>query len=218
MGTCKSIRNHLRTWFLKALASEKNPDRATSKFVADAIENNGDTCLWHNAKFSLGGHTIPKGLSIHLFTNVTVQKISSDDVRAMIIQVSKSSEPYPGIYSFSEFLFSKVPFTNLRCLMLYGFRFSHDFPQWLKELNLKVFHMGKFCLETDPNMSKFSCDFDTLERLYVVNYDGNERIHIARALKKLVVYCPESDRSIRKRKDGEGLKICPKGSPAVEEM
>jgi hypothetical protein len=221
MLTCKDLRNHLHTWFLQALASEKNPDRATSRFIANAIGNDSDTCLWLNAKFFLENHTIPNGLSIHLLTNVTAKKIFSHEVCSMIIQVSGLSEPsdsYLNIRKSLELLFSKVSFTNLKCLMLYGFRPLHDFPQWLKKLNLKVFHMGKFSFETDPGCNHFSCDFDTLERLYVVNYDCNEQIHIARALKELVVYCPESDRSIRKRKGGEGLKICLKGSSAVEEV
>ena len=87
IATCKYIRNQLNTWFLQLLASKNNPDRATSGFIIDAIGDKGDTCLWRNAKFLIKDHAIPKDLSIHLFTNTTAEKISSDEVRSMIIQV-----------------------------------------------------------------------------------------------------------------------------------
>ena len=89
--TCKYIRNQLDTWFLRVLASENNPDRATSGFIVDAIGDKGDTCLWRNAKFFIKDHDIPKELSIHLFANTTAEKISSDEVRSMIIQLSGST-------------------------------------------------------------------------------------------------------------------------------
>ena len=37
IATCKYIRNQLNTWFLQVLASENNPDRATSGFIVDSI-------------------------------------------------------------------------------------------------------------------------------------------------------------------------------------
>ena len=88
IATCKYIRNQLNTWFLQLLASQNNPDRATSGFIIDAIGNKGNTCLWCNAKFFIKDHDIPKDLSIHLFANTTAKKISSDEVRSMIIQLS----------------------------------------------------------------------------------------------------------------------------------
>ena len=94
IATCKYIRNQLNTWFLQVLASENNPDRATSGFIVDAIGNKGNTCLWCNAKFFIKDHGIPKELSIHLFANTTAKKISSDEVRSMIIQLSGSPESY----------------------------------------------------------------------------------------------------------------------------
>ena len=94
IATCKYIRNQLNTWFLQLLASENNPDRATSGFIVDAIGNKGNTCLWRNAKFFIKDHDIPKDLSIHLFANTTAKKISSDEVRSMIIQLSGSPESY----------------------------------------------------------------------------------------------------------------------------
>ena len=94
IATCKYIRNQLDTWFLRALASENNPDRATSGFIVDAVGDKGDTCLWRNAKFFIKDHDIPKELSIHLFANTTAEKISSDEVRSMIIQLSGLPESY----------------------------------------------------------------------------------------------------------------------------
>ena len=91
IATCKYIRNQSNTWFLQVLASENNPDRATSGFIIDAIGNKGNTCLWCNAKFLIKDHAIPKDFSIHLFANTTAKKISSDEVRSMIIQVSGST-------------------------------------------------------------------------------------------------------------------------------
>ena len=94
IATCKYIRNQLNTWFLQLLASKNNPDRATSGFIIDAIGNKGNTCLWRNAKFFIKDHDVPKDFSIHLFTNTTAEKISSDEVRSIIIQVSGSPESY----------------------------------------------------------------------------------------------------------------------------
>ena len=90
IATCKYIRNWSNTWFLHALASENNPDRATSGFIVDAIGNKGDTCLWRNVKFLIKDLDIPKDLYIHLFANTTAEEISSDEVRSMIIQLSGS--------------------------------------------------------------------------------------------------------------------------------
>jgi hypothetical protein len=193
MCTCKSLRDFLQPWFLQALASETYPDRATSKFIADAIGNNVDACLWLNAKFYRWNLWIPKGLSIHLFTNTITKKISSSEVRSMIIQVSKPFDSYSDSCEFLNLLFSKVSFTNLKCLMLSGFRFWHKFPKWLKKLNLEVFHMAKFSLEVSVKQCRFSCDFDILERLYVVNHYSKADVILSRPLKELVVYCPESD-------------------------
>ena len=99
IATCKYIRNQLNTWFLQLLASENNPDRATSGFIIDAIGNKGNTCLWCNAKFFIKDHDVPKDLSIHLFANTTAKKISSDEVRSMIIQLSGSPKSYDIRYS-----------------------------------------------------------------------------------------------------------------------
>ena len=87
IATCKYFRNQLDIWFLQVLASKNNPDRATSGFIVDAIGNEGNPCLWRNAKFFIKDHDIPKDLSIHLFVNTTAEKISSDEVRSMIIRV-----------------------------------------------------------------------------------------------------------------------------------
>ena len=61
IATCKYIRNQLDTWFLQVLASENNPDRATSGFIVDAIGNEGNTCLWRNAKFFIKDHDYSQG-------------------------------------------------------------------------------------------------------------------------------------------------------------
>ena len=129
-ATCKYIRNQLNAWFLQLLASEKYPDRATSGFIVDAIGDKGDTCLWRNTKFLIKDHDIPKDLSIHLFVNTTAKKISSDEVRSMIIQVSglfNSSAPSDlqrDIREFLKFLFLEVSFKNLKCLMFCGIELS----------------------------------------------------------------------------------------------
>ena len=105
IATCKYIRNQLNTWFLQLLASKNNPDRATSGFIVDAIGNKGNTCLWCNAKFLIKDHGIPKDLSIHLFANTTAKKISSDEVRSMIIQLSGSPESYDDSSQISKISF-----------------------------------------------------------------------------------------------------------------
>ena len=146
IATCKYIRNQPNTWFLQLLASEIYPDRATSGFIVDAIGNKGNTCLWCNAKFFIKDHDIPKELSIHLFANTTAEKISSDEVRSMIIQVSgspESSDPHD-IRKFLKFLFSKVSFKKLKCLMFCGIELSKEFSQEIGALNLDVFHIRNF--------------------------------------------------------------------------
>ena len=155
IATCKYIRNQLNTWFLQLLASKNNPDRATSGFIIDAIGNKGNTCLWCNAKFLIKDHDIPKDLSIHLFANTTAEKISSDEVRSMIIQLSglsnssNPSDPHHDIRKFLKFLFSKVSFKNLKCLMFCGIELSNEFSQEIGALNLDVFHMRNFRYDTD---------------------------------------------------------------------
>ena len=156
IATCKYIRNQLNTWFLQLLASKNNPDRATSGFIIDAIGNKGNTCLWCNAKFFIKDHGVPKGLSIHLFANTTAKKISSDEVRSMIIQLSGSPESYEESCEFLKFLFSKVSFKNLKCLMFCGIELSEEFSQEIGTLNLDVFHMRNFRYHIDLAFFEFS--------------------------------------------------------------
>ena len=198
IATCKYIRNQSNTWFLRALASENNPDRATSGFVIDAIEyGGGDTCLWCNEEFFIKGHhTIPKDLSIHLFVNTTAKKISSDEVRSMIIQLSGSPESYEKSREFLTFLFLKVSFKSLKCLMLCGIELSNDFSQEIGELNLDVFHMRNFRYHTNWAPNEFFRYWNFLKTLYVVHPDENEYVQPPEKLKKLVIYCPQSSKDI----------------------
>ena len=155
IATCKYIRNQLNTCFLQLLASENNPDRATSGFIVDSIGDKGNICLWRSAKFFIKDRYIPKDLSIHLFANTTAEKISSDEVRSMIVQVSGLSsppdpyDPHHNIRKFLKFLFSKVSLKNLKCLMFCGIEFSMEFSQEMGALNLDVFHMRNFRYDTD---------------------------------------------------------------------
>ena len=204
IATCKYIRNQLNTWFLQLLASENNPNRATSGFIVDAIGNEGNTCLWRNAKFFIKDHDIPKDLSIHLFANTTAEKISSDEVRSMIIQVSGlsnpsnlfnpsiSSDPHHDIRKFLTFLFLKVSFKNLKCLMLCRIELSNDFSQEIGKLNLDVFHMRNFCHPTDSDHDYFFRYCYSLKTLYVMCPDEGVSVCPPHELKKLVIYCPKS--------------------------
>jgi hypothetical protein len=229
MSTSNAIGNCLDTSFLKALASEKYPDRATSRFIADAIGDNNDICLLLNAKFYLVDCNIPKGLFIHLFTNTTAGKVWSHEVRSMIIQLSGPSEPLDSFMSselnndicrFLEFLFSKVSFTNLRCLMLYGIQLSCKFSSWIEDLNLKVFHMAKFSYDGDFAAREFFNHYYTLERLYVVHPDDDVLVVPPDNLKKLVIYCPESSKYVinRRKPMWYGLDISLRECHALEEM
>ena len=192
VATCKYIRNQLDTWFLQALASENNPDRATSGFIVDAIGDKSNTCLWRNATFSIKDHDIPKDLSIHLLTNTTTTKISSDEVRSMIIQVSGSPGSYVDIRKFLKFLFSKVSFKDLKCLMLCGIELSNDFSQEMGTLNLDVFHMRNFHYDADWAKNGFFCYCNSLKTLYIVHPDEGEVVYSPHELEKLVLYCPKS--------------------------
>ena len=220
IATCKYYRNQLNTWFLRPLASEKNPDRATSGFIVDAIGNKGDTCLWHNTTFFIKDHNVPKDLSIHLFVNTTTEKISSDEVRSMIIQSSGSPESYVNIREFLKFLFLKVSFKNLKCLMFCGIKLSIDFSQEMGALNLDVFHMRNFRDYTGLARLDFFNYFNSLKTLYVVHPDKGEGFYIPETLKKLVIYCPKSSKdTINERRDfNRGLWIDARKCHALEEM
>ena len=194
--TCKYVRNQSNTWFLQVLASENNPDRATSGFIVDAIGNKGDTCLWRNAKFFIKDYDIPKDLSIHLFANAIAEKISSDEVRSMIIQLSGSPESYEKSREFLTFLFLKVSFKSLKCLMLCGIELSNDFSQKIGELNLDVFHMRNFRYHINRTLSKFFRYCNSLKTLYVVHPEGDLPVYPPEKLKKLVIYCPKSSKDM----------------------
>ena len=203
IATCKYIRNQLNTWFLQLLASKNNPDRATSGFIIDAIGNKGDTCLWRNVKFFMKDHDIPKELSIHLFANTTAEKISSDEVRSMIIQVSglpssddpfDPSDPHHDIRKFLEFLFSKVSFKKLKCLMFCGIQLSEEFSREIGALNLDVFLIRNFRYHSDPLQLGFFRHCNSLKTLCVVHLDRYEKVDLPYELKKLVIYCHKSSK------------------------
>ena len=198
--TCRCFRNQLDTRFLQVLASKNNPDRATSGFIVDAIGKESNICLWRNVKFLIKDHTVPKDhtvlkdLSIHLFTNATAEKISSDEVRSMIIQVSGSPKSYKDIRKFLKFLFLEVSFKELKCLMVCGIELSLEFYQEIRALNLDVFHMRNFCYHTRGTKREFFRDWNSLKTLYVVHPDEDEDIIPSEKLKKLVIYCPKSSK------------------------
>ena len=220
IATCKYIRNQLDTWFLRALASENNPDRATSGFIVDAIENKGDTCLWRNAKFSIKDHDIPKDLSIHLFANTTAEKISSDEMRSMIIQVSGSPMSYEKSRKFIKFLFSKVSFKNLKCLMFCGIELSKELSQEIGTLKLKVFHMRNFRYDTNLAQNEFFNYCNSLETLYVVHPDGDQPVFPPEKLERIVLYYPKSSKDIIEGRKviRTGLFIDVMGCGALKEM
>ena len=220
IATCKYIRNQLNTWFLQLLASKNNPDRATSGFIIDAIGNEGDTCLWRNVKFFMKDHNIPKELSIHLFTNTTAEKISSDEVRSMIIQVSGSPVSYVDIRKFLTFLSLKVSFKNLKCLMVCGIELSKEFSQAIGALNLDVFHMRNFRYDTNLAFFETFHHFNSLTTLYAVHPDKGEGFPLPEKLKKLVIYCPKSSKDIIKRREvfRDGFVIHVEKCHALKEM
>ena len=191
IATCKYFRNQPDTWFLQLLASENNPDRATSGFIVDTIGDKGDICLWRNAKFFIKDRTIPKDLSIHLFANTTAKKISSDEVRSMIIQLSRSPKSYVDIREFLTFLFLKVSFKNLKCLMFCGIELSRESSQGIGALNLDVFHMRNFRHYTSLAKDAFFRYCNSLKTLYVVHPDEDESVYPPEELEKLVIYCPK---------------------------
>ena len=212
IATCKYIRNRLDAWFLQLLVSENNPDRATSGFIIDSIGNKGDTCLWRNVEFFIKDHDIPKELSIHLFANTTAKKISSDEVRSMIIQVSEQynlfelPDSHRDFRKFIEFLFPNVSFKNLRCLMVCGVELSTEFSQEIGALNLDVFYMRNFRYHTScGHNNKFFNYFNSLKTLYVVHPNKNGYVCPPKELKKLVIYCPKSSKDII---DKPGVLYC----------
>ena len=220
IATCKYIRNQLDTRFLQVLASENNPDRATSGFIIDAIGDKGGTCLWRNVKFFIKDHDIPKDLSIHLFVNTTAKKILSDEVRSMIIQLSGSPVSYEDSRKFLKFLFLKVSFKNLKCLMFCGIELSNEFSQEIGTLNLDVFHMRNFCYHIKSARDEFFRHFNSLKTLYVVHPHEYDFVYPPKKLKKLILYCPKSSKDIiERRKDTyTGLNIDVEECQALKEM
>ena len=198
IAICKYIRNQSNTWFLRLLISENNPDRATLGFAIDAIEyGGGDTCLWCNEEFFIRDHhTIPKDLSIHLFVNTIAEKISSDEVRSMIIQLSGSPESYEDSRKFLKFLFSKVSFKSLKCLMFCGVELSKEFSQEIGTLNLDVFHMRNFRYDISLSGLEFFRYWNSLKTLYVVHPDNDRHAYPPHELEKLVIYCPKSSKNV----------------------
>ena len=89
----------------------------------------------------------------------------------MIIQVSGSPESYEEIREFLKFLFSKVSFKNLKCLMFCGIELSNEFSQEIGTLNLDVFHMRNFRYDTDLAEHEFFRYCNSLKTLYVVHPD-----------------------------------------------
>ena len=220
IATCKYIRNQLNTWFLQLLASKNNPDRATSGFIIDAIGNKGDACLWRNAKFFIKDHGVPKGLSIHLFANTTAKKISSDEVRSMIIQLSGSPESYEESRKFLKFLFLKVSFKKLKCLMFCGIQLSIELSQEIGALNLDVFYMRNFRYDTNLAKREFFRHCNSLKTLYVVHPDEYQLVCPPDELKKLVIYCPKLSKDIieRRRVVDTGLYIGANKCHGLKEM
>ena len=195
IATCKYVRNQPNTWFPQVLASEKYPDRATSGFIVDAIGNEGNARLWHNAKFFIKDHNIPKDLSIHLFASTTAEKISSDEMRSMIIQSSRSPGSHVDIRKFLKFLFLKVSFKKLKCLMFCGIELSDEFSQEIEILNLDVFHMRNFRYHTNLARFEFLRYWNSLKTLYVVHSDEDQLVFPPEELKKLIIYRPKSSRN-----------------------
>ena len=220
IATCKHIRNRPNTWFLQVLASENNPNRATSGFIVDAIGDKSNTCLWRNAKFFIEDHDIPKELSIHLFANTTAEKISSDEVCSMIIQLSGSPESYEKSREFLKFLFSKVSFKKLKCLMFCGIELSNEFSREMGALNLDVFYMRNFRYHDDLAKNSFFRYCNSLKTLYVVHPGKDQRLCPPKRLKGLVIYCPKSSKDIISRHSvfAERLLIDVEGCHALKEM
>ena len=155
--------------------------------------------------FFIKDRNIPKDLSIHLFANTTAEKISSDEVRSMIIQVfglssppslPSPSDPHRDIRKFIEFLFLKVSFKKLKCLMFCGIELSNEFSQEIGALNLDVFHMRNFRYDTNLAKREFFRCWNSLKTLYVVHPDEGQRVFPPEELKKLVIYCPKSSRDM----------------------
>ncbi len=158
--------------------------------------------------FFIKDHDIPKDLSIHLFANTTAEKISSDEVHSMIIQVSGSPESYEESCEFLKFLFSKVSFKNLKCLMFCGIELSNEFSQEIGILNLDVFHMRNFRYHIDLDRRDFFNYCNSLKTLYVVHPDEDQLVYPPKELKKLVIYCPKSSKDIIERSKDFGVGLC----------
>ena len=217
IATCKYIRNQPNTWFLQLLASENNPDRATSGFIVDAIGNEGNTCLWCNAKFFIKDHDVPKDLSIHLFANTTAKKISSDEVRSMIIQLSGSQESYANIRRFLKFLFLQSVIQESEMFNVLWDRTFDELSQEIGTLNLDVFHIRNLRYDDFWATFGFFSYCYSLKTLYVMHPYRYEHVCPPKELKKLVIYCPKSSKA-RHGDIRTGLNIYVDKCHALKEM
>ena len=140
----------------------------------------------------------------------------------MMIQLSGSpgSYSYVDIRKFLKFLFSKVSFKDLKCLMLCGIEFSNDFSQEIGALNLNVFHMRNFRHCSSSACFNFFEHCNSLKTLYIVHPDRHERVCPPKELKKLVIYCPKSSKHMIEGRKATyiGLSIDVDQCHALKEM
>ena len=133
---------------------------------------------------------------VYLFTNTIAEKISSNEVRSIIIQLSGSPESYEKSREFLKFFFSKVSFKKLKCLMLCGVELSNDFSQEIGTLNLDVFHMRNFRYRASLAKHDFFYYCYSLNTLYVVHANEDQPVYPPGKLKKFAMYCPKSSKNM----------------------
>ena len=80
--------------------------------------------------------------------------------------------------------------------MVCGIGLSNEFSQEIGALNLDVFHIRNFIYHTDLAKDEFFDYCNSLKTLYIVHPDDNEDVSPPDELKKLVIYCPKSNKVI----------------------
>lgn len=185
--------------FDKLFLSQVNPDnfqnQATFGYIAEIFNDEPLTYFNRCVELVESTQKVPGNLSIHMFTNLKLEKIQSNTVHSMIIQLHNGEKNYSSILCFLKSLLQKKHFENLRRLKLIGIPLNEEFILLLAKLNLTVLGLKNF-LEWDPKDYSFLeivlNDLEELKSLYITHPHQFGSVQTPLQLDKALVYCPKS--------------------------
>ena len=122
--------------------------------------------------------------------------------------VSGSPKSYEDSRKFLKFLFLKVSFKNLKCLMVCGIELSNEFSQEIGALNLDVFHIRNFRYHTSLASLFFPLLLFPENAICSASWWGSGCVNPPKELKKLVIYCPKSSKDMIERRRSIYAGLC----------